>query len=94
MPGCFGASRWRTLRPAARYANRWQQAGHIRPIAYRLTALVDKSQVIAVKQMGRELTVLVATVDYLDTEMLVQPSIIKKTPASDSAVGADRIWAH
>ncbi len=56
------------------YARRFVQFGHSRPTAYRLTARVDKSHVIAVKRIDGALTLLVAQVDYLDTEVLPAPS--------------------
>lgn len=58
---------------ADRYAEHWVRFGHPRPAAYRLTARIDKSQVVAVKRSDSELTLLVAQVDYMDTEVLRAP---------------------
>lgn len=55
---------------ADHYATQFMQCAHLRPTAYRLTARVDKSHVIALKRSGGGLTLLVAQVDYLDTEVL------------------------
>lgn len=71
---------------ADRYADQWVRFGHPRPIAYRLTARIDKSQVIAVKRIRGELTLLVAQVDYLDTEVLPAPGFVR-------VVGAEDAWA-
>ncbi len=55
---------------ADHYATQLMQCAHLCPTAYRLTVRVDKSHVIAVKRSGCGLTLLVAQVDYLDTEVL------------------------
>lgn len=62
---------------AHRSADRWTRFSCARPTTYRLTARVDKSQVIAVKRECNGLTVLAAQVDYLDTEILPVPKFIK-----------------
>lgn len=67
---CWSLGREHAAVYADRYAQQWDRLGHRHPTAYRLTALADKSQVVAVKQIKDELTVLVAQVDYLGTEVL------------------------
>ncbi len=48
---------------ALRYASCLTQSSHRRPTAYRLTARIDKSHVIATKLLEGKLTLLVGQVD-------------------------------
>lgn len=70
---CWSLDMAQAAAHADRYADQWVRFGHPRPAAYRLTARVDKSQVVAVRHIDGELTLLVAQVDYLDTEVLPAP---------------------
>lgn len=67
---CWSLEMARAATYAERYAERFVRAGHPRPVAYRLTARIDKSQVIAVKRVDSEVTLLIAQVDYLCTEIM------------------------
>lgn len=70
---------------ADRYAQRFIQCGHARPLAYQLTARIDKSQVIAVKRVEGQNTLLVAQVDYLATEVLPVHSAVERMPSVKAA---------